>query len=1064
MKFMTPVSLFLLAVICLCTASTAVQAESATGARFPALNPDGSQLAFSWRGDIWIVDSQGGEARRITDNIAHDKMPKWSPDGREIAFSSDRNGNYDIYIVSATGGAPERMTFHSRDDFALCWGPDGSIYFNSRREARMDLVYRVARSGGRPEVVIGDRAFNATVSPDGKWIAYVRGYTNWWRKNYRGWASRDIWVRALSGGTSWHITTWQGKDDNPQWSGDGKTLLFESERKDGVANLWSVDLKFSGDRVEPDGTPDQITRIKGDDIQFMTASRDGRLATFESEGKLWTVATAGGRPREVKIDCIADLKENPFEHSVHSSGATEFAFAPGEAQVAFIVEGEVYAATIKDDEMQDAVRITTTDAREKDIVWLDEEVLLYISDRHGQDDIFLARSTDTKGAELGKSRYREEERLTDTRENEYSPQVSPDGEKVLYRRANGQIWCMRPDGDDQKRLGKALGALHVDWAPDSRYIAYSFSNHGSAEDIFIYDTEEKGEPVNISNHPNDDFHPLWSGDGQRLAWASRNDDGEYRIRYFWLTHEEADKTQAERDREEEESDEPAEETEGEEGDGEEADDEAVEVKIDWDDIPNRIHTVTMVDGGYWDYDQSPDGKHYALRTDVLENMDLWTVDWDGDNLIRITQGGANPDRMLWSEDSGKIRYLSRGQIREIDNSSGASPNTFGFSVELTVNAEARRLQKFNEAWRLLNDGFYDSEFHGADWDDIRKRYEPLAKVAIMPEDFKDIIREMIGELNASHLGCYGGPGNTGGDDRTGLLGFYPDDDYDGKGVKVGWVLPRGPLDREGKSVVAGEIILAVNGHEIGRNENHYPLLNHQAGEEVDLTIRDLDDEERTITIVPVTSVYWLNYRNWVDDNRTMANRLSHDRVAYIHMSAMGSFDWDKFQADIFSRTHNKDALILDVRFNNGGRIHDQVLTFLSRRVYGYTTNRSREEGTFDAQDRWDKPIVVLINERSYSDGEIFPWGFKALGLGKLIGMPTFGAVIGTSDTELIDGTGFRVPGSGWYRAMPDGSIGVNLENNPVMPDVMVPDVPEENLQGRDAQIERAVTELLDMLD
>lgn len=1022
------------------------------GARSPSLSPDGRQLAFSWRGDIWIVPAEGGPARRLTDHVAHETAPVWSPDGSEIAFTSDRHGNGDIFVVGVVGGTPERLTYHSDWDWVSDWHPTNMrLYFHAWREERSNVIWSVAREGDRPVRVTGDLAWNAKVSPDGKWLVYLRGYTNWWRKHYRGPASRDLWIRALDGGESFHIVSWEGDDDRPHWSGDGRALFFQSEREDGMMNLYRQDLAFSGNQVRPAGPPVQLTHIAEDGLQSLNVSRNGQWAAFEWQGGLYRVATTGGEPIKTVIDCPGDLKANEVTRRVLTSEATEFAFAPGEKQIAFVVQGEIYAALMKDDEMMDPIRLTETDAREMEITWLNEETLIFVSDRHGDDDIFLMRSSDEDEKRLGKSRYRQTVRLTDSPETERRPQVSPDGKQILYTRDIRFLWTMKPDGTDQEMLSDEPAILHSAWSPDSRYVAYSVTNLGHAEDIFVLDTKT-GEARNVSNHPNDDFHPLWTNDGKRLSWASRTDEGGYHIKYLWLTHAEADKSAAEREREEEAADDADDADE----EDEEKEQDPIEVKIDWDDLPERTHTVATVRGFYWDYDASPDGKHYALRTAVIEEMELWTVDWDGDHLRRRTHGGADPRRIKWSEDSEKVRYLSGGRIQEIKNEDGSSPTTYSFSVELTVDARARRLQKFSETWRLLNDGFYDGNFHGTDWPAMRAKYEPLAEVALMKEDFNDVLREMIGELNASHLGIYG-PG-AGGGDQTGQLGFRADEEYQGPGVRVAKVLRHGPLDREGRRVEAGEVILAINGRAIEPGENYFPLLNHKVDEEVDLLVKGR--KERTVTIEPADDgrIWQLAYRQWMDENRTMVAELSSGRLGYLHMSAMGDGDWDRFVADIFSRAGDKDGLILDVRDNNGGSIHDQVLTFLSRRAYCYSKDRGKREITYNALWRWEKPIVLLTNERSYSDGEIFPWGFKALGLGKIVGMPTFGAVIGTNDVELIDGTGCRVPGTGWYRM--DGR---NLENDPVQPDVIVPDVPEESLRGRDAQIEAGVRVCMEML-
>ncbi|MBC8367816.1 PD40 domain-containing protein, partial [bacterium] len=619
---MKKLALLLLAALFL---SQAAIAEEAVYPRHPALSPDGSSLAFDWRGDVWTVARTGGRAMRITAHDAHDGFAHWSPDGSRIAFMSRRHGNWDIFVMDLADLTPRRLTHHSGDDQISCWSPDGStLYFDSNRRSRRSQLFAVSAEGGRPWRVIGDDAYNAEISPDVKWIAYQRGFTNWWRKHYRGWASRDIWVRALEGGESFHVVSWNGDDNTPHWSADGEALIFQSERGDGVPNLWRQDILFDDETVAPFGKAVQLTHLAEDGIQYLDLSRDGAWAAFEWKGFLYSVPTRGGEPEKIFIDVPGDLKANALTRERLSRGATEYAFSPGEKQVAFVLQGEIYCALIDDEgELEDAIRITDTNAREKDLAWLDEETLLFVSDRHGGDDIFQVKSNDPDEPLLGKSRKRSTARLTGHEETERAPQPSPDGETILYKRDIGHLWTMAPDGSAQTALVTEGRILHSDWSPDSRYVAYSRTTLGSAEDIFVHEIDG-GSTVNVSTHPNDDFHPLWTVDGKRLAWASRDDDGDYQIKFLWLTREEADKSERERERELEQKDKDKDEEDSEE------EEPNVEVKIDWEGIPDRVVTVTTLRGYYWDYDQSPDGKHYAIESQGLDGTDLWAIAWDGD--------------------------------------------------------------------------------------------------------------------------------------------------------------------------------------------------------------------------------------------------------------------------------------------------------------------------------------------------------------------------------------------------------------------------------------------------
>ena len=370
-------------------------ADSIRNPRTPAPSPDGTEIAFSYMGDIWVVSASGGRAARVTVHEAYDDNPVWSPDGEVIAFDSDREGNGDVYVVPAGGGRPRQLTFHSAWDALECWdaGGDG-ILFSSRRDTVESELFRASIDGGLPERVIRDRAYNAAVSPDGRWIAYVRGRTPWWRKHYRGSASRDIWIRARAGGTSYRVVGWEGDDDRPMWGSDGKTLYFQSERSDSVSNVWkvSLDLPGPGEDGQPSAArpPVQVTRHERDGIQFAAISADGSLIVYEWDGGLWALDLPGGEPRPIRVDAASDLKWNNRLRMRESSGASEFALSPDESEIALVVRGEVYVASFEDGEIGDALRITSTPAREKDVVWMpDGETLLFASDRNGDYDLSL---------------------------------------------------------------------------------------------------------------------------------------------------------------------------------------------------------------------------------------------------------------------------------------------------------------------------------------------------------------------------------------------------------------------------------------------------------------------------------------------------------------------------------------------------------------------------------------------------------------------------------------------------------------------------------------------------
>ncbi len=1037
--------------------------EGILNARQPAPSPDGSEIAFSYMGDLWKVESTGGAATRLTVHEAYDDIPLWSPEGDRIAFSSDRAGNADVYVIPSAGGIPERLTWHSSWDSPQCWDRDGeSVLFTSYRDTLESNLYRVSVHGGLPRRVLYDRGYNTSVSPDGRWLAYVRGRTPWWRQHYYGSAARDIWIRAIDGGPSYRVVRSLYNDDRPMWGADGRSLYFMSERADSVANIWKmiVDLPGLGEIGKPKavGGPFQVTHHAHDGVQMAKVSEDGSLIVYEWDAGVWKLELPDGEPTEVVISVASDLKWNEDLVLDLSSGVTQFAFSPDETELALVVRGELFVCSFEDGEAGDARRVTETAAREKDPSWmLDGETLVFASDRTGDYDLYAVTSAEEGEPLLSDALKFETTRLTDSPEDEFSPSISPEGDVIAYMRGDRQLWTMDVDGAHESQLVEEPGILHRAWSPDGRWIAFSRTTMGHKEDIFIV-PGGGGEPVDVTGHPNDDFQPRWSDDGKRLSFASRTDDGRYALKYIWLLKDDYWKTDEER---EEDAEDEAEDAAGDaEDEGEDEDeDEGVNVIIDFDRINERTITVMNMRGGYDFYAQTPDGHYYAFRDRSLQRDNLWLVDWKGSSLTQVSQGGSDPKDLYWDQDGETCYYIDGRRISSvsIDPDSGGvtGRGSVGFSVRMTVNIPAEREVMFTEAWRLLLNGFYDPEFHGVDWPAIRDKYEPLAMAAYTEEEFRAVVREMLGELSASHLGIYkwGGGGVS-----TGRLGVYHDERYDGPGILVRKVIPDSPAEREG--IVAGDYILSIGGHEIAPGENYHVLLEDTAGDEILIEVASSADgrDRREVRIRPVGSVHTLVYEDRVRQRREKVERASGGRLGYLHIAGMGTGNLFQFEEDLFAQGKDKDGLIVDIRGNGGGSVHDGILRYLDRRVYGYTMSRGRPP-SYNPLELYTMPLALVIDESCYSDAEIFPMGWKALGLGPVVGTPTFGAVIGTNDVPLIDGTMFRVPGSGWYDL-----TGKNLENWGIEPDVRVDAVPEESSEGADAQLERAVEVLMRELD
>lgn len=997
------------------------------GGRHPAPSPDGSEIAFSYHGDIWIVNAGGGNARRLTANPAYDSRPYWSPDGKTIAFMTDRWGNDDICIMPVDGQeAPKRLTFYSNYDLIYGWLPDGkSVIFSSQRYTIRPALYSIPTEGGNAHTILTFEAYNPCILPDGKTVYYERGGAAWWRRRYKGGANQNIYRKVMPEGASERITDYEGRDAYPMYSALDDRLYFISDRgPDTVSNVWYMGL---------DGKEPRQMTFETEDIHFPRISYDGTLIAYECLHDICTYDVRTGQSRAIDILVNEDYTTEPFSFENFTADASEFAISPNENELAFVVHGDVFVMELKEGSPGKIVQVTNTPYVEKDIAWHPyDEMLIYAAMEDGDMDIF------TTVPQTEKKFYEDlvftTRKIFDTENTEYKPTFSPDGERISYLQNHGELHVMSKDGNGQKKLCSENDVLWIDWAPDSRWITFSRTTLGWREDVYVVSAGGDKKPVNISNHPNDDYKPMWSQDGRRISFASRDAIGNLWMKYVFLLKEDED-----RDKDYWEKS------------GSDTIVVAANVFIDFDDIGERIHTVTQVRGGYNRVAQSPDGRQYAIHSDNHGSDDIWTVDWLGKELKRVTHANVDPKMFFVSRDRKNIFYLSRsGQISAADISTTQS-KPLGFRVEIGIDAGIRREQVFREAWWSLQDGFYDSDFHGVDWRAMYTKYSDWVSHTRETRDLHDVIRLMMGELNASHLGVWK---RTSPGERSGAIGIMPDPDFKGAGIKVKDVIANTPASKTGVNINAGEIITHINGATIGRGMNLYDLLRNKDNKEITLAIENKGRSRNVkLTCENPNSILNTVQENWVRANREYVHQKSNRQIGYLYIESMDEQNLRKFEKDLYEEM-DKDGLIIDIRYNGGGSIHDELLNILRRTSYAYSIERDGKR-SYSSLFKWDKPTVLLINGFCYSDAEIFPAGFKALDLGTVIGVPTFGAVIGTIDIQLHDGTFFRIPTTGWYLLN-----GENLENTPVDPDIFVENPPEQDGSNSDEQLTRAIELLL----
>jgi tricorn protease len=1014
----------LLAIFLLKTVSLAQ--EPIRCARTPDVSPDGRLVAFSYLGGIWTVEAIGGIARPVTMHEAYHISPVFSPDGKMLAFTSTRNGSYDIYVVPVQGGKPRRLTYDSGTDIVNGWSPDGKyILFSSTRSVSFPPAYElfmVPVEGGRVRRVSAAEGREGVISPRGDQVAYVRGPGTWYRKGYRGSSNDDIWLCHIDGSNNRRLTDFIGQDNSPMWAADGRTLYYVSEYFGTPANIVRISAL-------PGSKPEQLTYHKEDGVRRARISANGEWIVYECGPDLWMVSAHGGNPRKLAIEVHADDKSNTERVVTYTQNATDYAISPEEKHVAFVVHGEIFLSSLAGGK---ATRLTDSPAYDHGISWApDGKKILFASDRGGHEDLYLLEPDDPEHPDLLKAHRFKTRQLTNTPEAEIGASFSPDGKRIAFLRA-GKLWTMNPDGTDQKVLVSDVQVFDYDWSPDSKWIVYARVDGSFASELYIIPSTG-GPAKNVTRYATYNGDVSWSSTGQKLGFVSQRRGGPTMC-VLSLQKPAIAGAPASTD-------------------------------IDWDDIHLRVETPAPLPAEEGTI--SPDGTKVAFRSSGSAGSDLWVANSSGGQISRLTSGNTRPTQIRWSKKLTDVIYFrdGNGAIRMARIGSFSSdPLRIPFSARMTIRRDEEFAEMFEQSWRFLSEYFYDPKFHGANWQAVREKYRPLVKHIAMKEDLYALISLMLGELNASHLGI-SGLINTP-DEPTGELGLLFDESYRGPGLKVAEVLKRGPADRRGLNLKAGDIIVAIDRTELTEQTNLSQLMHGKAGEVVVLQVltsatadpRDPKARRRVeVTAVRREQITPLMYDRWVERNARRVAEVSKGTLGYIHIPSMDESGLDRFVRALYSDNFDKEAIVLDVRFNGGGFTHDQVLNYLGAKEHTFFRQRYGGQGSvLRSYDRkWTKPLVLLINNRSYSDAEIFPSAFRTLGLGKLVGQPTGAHVIGTSALRLIDGSMFRIPRTGVYTLK-----GVNMEKEGVMPDVLVENHPDELARGEDKQLDKAVEVLL----
>lgn len=1004
----------------------AQQVREIRAMRYPGISPDGKQIVFTYRGDLWLVGSGGGMATRVAEMPGWDVRARFSPDGKTLAYCTDRNGNMDIYTIPVTGGTARRVTHHTADDLLGDWTQDGKgLLFYSTRDTRTASVYLIHLEDGRLRQLSFDEQVlqNPVASPDGTLVAYSRGRAEWARKGYVGAANGEIYVGSITDPRTppRRLTNTLRHDIWPMFSPDGKSLYYVTDT-DGVGNLWRVPTRG--------GRPVQVSKQRDGYIHYPCISRDGSRIVYETDFSLWVIDPRERNARPARLNVQASLP--PAAEMVErrlDGRATELEISPDGKSLLLTVRGDLLLVPATGGEGK---RLTDSLAQDYDTAWSpDGKQIAFVSEREANSDIYLL------DVASGSTR-----RVTTHPDPEVSPQFSPDGRELLFLRgANGREVISVPAGGGSERILVAGGFINSPrWSPDGKWIAYSRRTQAAITNVFVAPVAG-GREINVSRWSGSNSSPLWCPDGRHLAFTSTRGGAPdtYLVRL----------------------DRPGATTAGTTPPAA----AAPQVAIDPEEIERRVRALSGEPAGSKsNANFLPDGKTciYTAGTTV------YSVPIEGGRPTKIADNFGGSLRL--SSDGATLYALQfpQGSIRSLPRAGGTAQE-IRYTASFKYDAMEDRRQTFDQAWRLLRDNFYDPSMHGRDWAAIRNKYRPIVDECVDVNEFHLLLNEMNGELNASHMGATRGGqaggrggGGGGGNTSTGGLGVWIDWEHPGPGLKVASILRRGPADTDESRIRPGEYILSIAGKDVFPREGLFETLNGTSGRKLEVLVNTRPEKEgaRKVSLTPSRQQEFATqfYEHWVAERREAVKRLSGGRLSYLHIRSMDQASLSRFERELLTEAYDSEGMVLDIRFNGGGRIHDELLAILARRVHAYETPREGLKMTqpFGA---FYRPSILVINESCFSDAEIFPNGYRNNGHGKLVGMTTGGGVIGTNNRGLLDGlTTFRVPTTGWVDLR-----GKNLENSGVAPDIRVPMEPVDLLAGRDPQLERAVAELLKKL-
>lgn len=1049
--------------------------EIAGWLRYPAISPDGTEIAFTYKGDLYKVNASGGVALQLTFHEAHDFMPVWSNDGNHIAFASDRYGNFDIYSMESIGGPAKRLTFHSNDELPYSFSQDdASVIFGAQRQDKVDNrqypissqaeLYQVPVAGGRIGQIFTIPAELVQVSRDGSKMIYQdnKGRENEWRKHHKSSITRDIWLYDKTTDQHKMISTFEGEDRQPVFGPDESSVYYLSEESG----------SFNVHKMSTDGSAkSQLTDFKSFPVRFLSITDEG-LMCFSYDGQLYTYRD-GDTPQKLDVIIRTQDKSNADKYLSVNGDVNEMTISPDGKEIAFIANGEVFATTV-DGSM--TKRVTNTPAQERFISYSpDGKSIMYAREANGKWAVYKTTKIREQEKFFFASTLLKEEAVIENDHDNYQPQYSPDGKSIAFIEDRRILKVLQVDSmkttvlmNKQELIHMSDGDQYFTWSPDSKWLLVDWNKTLSNSDVLLLSSDGE-KRINLTESGYSDNRPKWVNDGKQMIWMSNRNglksyatsgSTEYDVYSMFFNKEAWDKFNlSEEDyklmKELEKKEDDDKDDKKEDKDKKEADKKVADVIFDWDGMTDRKTRLTIHSSSLGDAILSKDGETLYYLARFEKGMNLWSTNLRTKETKMAIKLDAQRANLSWDKDMKNLYLLSNGSISKIDPESGKKE---------AVNIKSEMNYDYKDAVQSMYDHvnirtkaiFYHSDFHGQDWELLTKEYQKYLPHIGNSYEFAEMLSELLGELNVSHAGArYSNSIDNA--DATASLGIFMDYQHSTDGILISEIIKGGPLDKANVPIKAGMIIEKIDGITISSDRDVASFLNRKSDQLVLLEYFDPSTKKRDQCTVKPTSLNeerQLLYDRWVERNEKEVIEKSNGQLGYVHIPGMSDEPYRNIYEEMLGKFADSKGAIIDTRFNGGGDlVADLAMFFTGQPFITYATETKVVGG--EPTSRWTKPTLAIFNESMYSDGHCFASGYTDLKIGKTVGMPVPGTCSFAGWERLPDGTRWGV-----VPVSAKNMAGEWMENNQTEPMYKVQNMPGYVDKGIDQQLEKSIEELL----